>query len=250
MSKTRRNLLGRDPSGTHPCCLGLFAGRGAHSAGACCALCVKAEFRHRGQPGHHARTCPLNRQGTAAAAHPQACFSKWCSSTASRTSLQRPWGNQAHIQASTHTHTYTHTHTQTHIHTHTHTHARTYTHTNTNTRKYSQARTRTCTRRNTQTHAETHIQTPKHTGTHPHPHMHMHAHVACVMGFAKISASLATLPHLSFSTSTFALLLLRADKGDDLPTSKSVFLNLHFCSSFTHANTGDYLPTSKSKSVE
>jgi hypothetical protein len=35
------------------------------------AHCVEAEFRHRGQPGHHARTCLL-RQGTAAAAaaHP------------------------------------------------------------------------------------------------------------------------------------------------------------------------------------
>jgi hypothetical protein len=166
-------------------------GHEAHSAGACCALCVKAEFRHRGQPGHHARTCPLKRQGTAAAAHLHACFSKGCSSTASRAPLQRLWGQQGtHIQASTHIRA--HTRTQTH----THTYAHTYTHTNTNACEYSQVRTQTCscTRTNTQAHARAHIQTPKHTGTHTrtharthtrkHTHMHMHAHVARVMGFA------------------------------------------------------------------
>ena len=160
-----------------PCWLGLFAGHGVHSAGACCALCVEAEFRHRGQPGHHARTCPPNRQGTAAAAHPHACFSKGCSSTASRALLQRLWGSKAHIYRLACTYAHTHTRTHTHIHTHAHTYALTHT----NARKYLQARTRTytCTRTNTQTHrhthTHTHIQTPKHTGTHIRTNAHTHA---------------------------------------------------------------------------
>ena len=139
-----------------PCWLGLFAGHAAHGAGACRALCVEAEFRHRGQPGHHARTCPLNRQGRAAAAHPHACFSKGCSSTASCTPLQHLWGSKAHTQGHTRTHN-----------------AHTHTHTNTNAREYSQARTRMykCTRTNTQTHTRAHIQTLKHTGTQIHTHI-------------------------------------------------------------------------------
>ena len=134
-------------------------------------------LRHRGQPGHHARTCPLIRQGTAAAAHPYACFSKRCSSIASRASLQRLWGSKAHkyrhIQHA-HTRTHTHTHTYTYIHIHAHT----YTHTNTNARKYSQARTRTytCTRTNAQIHALSLIQTHKHTGTHTRTQTHTHTH--------------------------------------------------------------------------
>ena len=148
------------------CWLNLFAGHGAHSAGACCALCVEAEFRHCGQPGHHARTCPLNRQRTAEAAHPHACFSKGCSSTASHTLLQCLWGRKAHTYRLART--YAHTHAYIHIHTHAHT----YPNTNTNAHEYSQARTRmyTCTCTNTQTHARAHIQTPNHTGTHTHMH--------------------------------------------------------------------------------
>jgi len=171
--------------------------------GACCALCVKAMFIHCGQPGHNARTCPLSRQGSAAAAHPHACFSKGCSSTVSCTPLQRLWGSKAHTQTCTHTHTHAcpHTHTHTHIHTHAHTH------TITNTREYTQvrARTYTCTRTNTQTHARAHIHTHKHrhtrTHTRAHTHIHiciyMHACIARVMGFANFPALLATLPHLS-----------------------------------------------------
>ena len=125
------------------------------------ANCVEAEFRHPGQPGHHARTCILNRQGTTAAAHPHACFSKGCSSTASRAPLQRLWGSKAHtyglacIYAHTHTHMHAHTYTNTHknariltgAHTHTHAHAQ---HTDTRTRTHTNAQT------HRRTHARTH----------------------------------------------------------------------------------------------
>ena len=147
MSKTRRNLLGRDPSGTHPCCLGLFAGRGAHSAGACCALCVEAELRHCDQPGQHARTYPLNRQGTAAAAYPHACFSKGCSSTASRVPLQRLWGSKAHTYRLART--YAHTHAHIHIHTRRHTH--------------THIQTQTCANIHRLAHAQTHRHTQAYT---------------------------------------------------------------------------------------
>ena len=36
-----------------------------------------------------------------------------------------------------------------------------------------------------------------HTHTHTHTHVQMHAHVVRVMGFAKFSALLATIPYLS-----------------------------------------------------
>jgi len=204
-----------------PCWLGLFAGHGAHGAGACRALCVEAEFRHHGQPGHHACSCPLNRQGTAAAAHPHACFSKGCSSTASCTPLQHLWGSKAHTYRLTNTYARTHTHTRMHAHT--------YTHTNTNAREYTQAHTRTytCTRTNTRTHTRTSTHTNalthRHTHAHTHTHMHMHAHVECVMGFANFSASLATLPHLSFSVRRKILgLILKFVKG----TSPVCFVSL------------------------
>jgi hypothetical protein len=140
--------------------LGLFAGYGVHSSGACRALCVEAEFRHRAQPGQHARTCLLNRQGTAAAAaaHSHTCFSRGCSSKASCTPLQ---------------------HTLTRMQTHIHRRAC----------EYTQARTHT--------HAQTHMHAYTRANTHSHAHMHMHAHVARVMGFANFPASLATHPHLS-----------------------------------------------------
>ena len=139
--------------------LGLFAGHGAHSASACCALFAEAEFRYCGQPGHHARTCPLNRQGTAAAAGPSRLLQQMMLQHSITHTTAVSVGQQAH----------THTHAP-----HTHTHA--HTHTNTNACKYSQtqARTYTCTRTNTQTHRLAHIQTPKHTGTHTHTCICMH----------------------------------------------------------------------------
>jgi hypothetical protein len=95
--------------------------------------------------------CTFSRQGKAAAAHPHACFSKTCPSTAPCTPLQRMEGKEAtHRRARTHAHT--------HVHTHTHTH--TYTH--------------LCTRTRTHTYTKTHIHTCAHT----------HICVACVMGFA------------------------------------------------------------------
>jgi hypothetical protein len=106
---------------------------------------------------HRARTCPLNRQGTAAAAHSHACFSKGYSSTASRAPPQRLWG----IKAQTYRLARTYAHTRTHRHTYTHAHT------------YKRPNTRT------------------------HTHMHMHAHLARVMGFVNFLASLVTLPHLS-----------------------------------------------------
>jgi hypothetical protein len=148
---TRGNLLGRDPSGTRSVLAWTVRGAWSNVAGACRVLRAEAKFRHRGQPRHHACTCPLNRQGTAAAALPHACFSKDCSSTASCTPLQHLWGSKAH----THIHTCTHTHT--HAHAHTHTHAQTHRH------------TRVC----------THTCARIHECTYTHTHMHMHAHQGC-----------------------------------------------------------------------
>jgi len=163
---TRGSLQhGRDPSGLWFVLAWNDRRHGPHGAGACRALCVEAEFRHRGQPGHHARTYPLNRQGTAVATHPHACFSKGCSSTASCTPLQHLWGSKAHTQAHTHMHAHTHTHacthtykhkrvriltgphTHLHIHTRTHTNAQTHrhTHVHTNTRTHTRAHTCICT---------------------------------------------------------------------------------------------------------
>jgi hypothetical protein len=161
-----------------------------------CTLCVKQSSGIVASP-HHARTCPLNRQGTAAAAHLHACFSKGCSSTASCTPLQHLWGSKAHTCTHTHTcahaytrkHTHTHacacanTHRRTHIHTHahapTHRHTHAHTYTRTNTQAHKRAQTHTCAR------------------IHSHAHMHMHANVEHVMGLTNFSASLAMLPHLS-----------------------------------------------------
>jgi hypothetical protein len=56
----------------------------------------------------------LNRQGTAAAAHSHACFSKGCSSIASCAPLQHLWGSKAHTQAHARAHKRTHTRAHTH----------------------------------------------------------------------------------------------------------------------------------------
>ena len=150
-----------------PCWLGgLFEGHGAHSAGACRALCVEAEFRHRGQPGHRARTCPLK-------AHTQA-HTHTHSHACTCTHIYKH--KRACKYTQTRTHTYTCAHTQTHMHTRAHIH----------------------THKHTGTYARTHTHTHSHTHTHTHTHMHMHAHVARMMGFANISASLATHPHLPY----------------------------------------------------
>jgi hypothetical protein len=120
-------LLGRTLLERGPCWLGLFAGHGAHGAGACRALSVEAEFRHCGQPGHHARTCPLIRQRTAAAAHPHAYFSIGCSSTASYYYSSCEAARHTHKHAHAHT-THTNIQTQTHANTHRRAHARTHVH--------------------------------------------------------------------------------------------------------------------------
>jgi hypothetical protein len=175
------------------CWLGLFAGHGAHGAGACRALFVEAEFRHGGQPGR-LLTFPLNRQGTAAAAHPYACSSKGCSSTASCTPLQHLLGSTAHTHTRTHTNLNTNAHAYTHRHTHTHTY--------------------TCIHTNTRMHTHTNAQTHRHTHAHTHMHTHVHTHAyACTRcvrdGLRKISASLAVLPHLSLQLFCDNLCLLR-----------------------------------------
>jgi len=110
-------------------------------------LTMQAERTHFGGL-YNARTCPLNRQGTAAAAHPHACFSKGCSSTASCTPLQRLWGSKAH--------------TNTHIHSCACACAHTYTNTRANTHR----------RAHTQTHAQTH----RHARAHIHTHRHIDTH--------------------------------------------------------------------------
>ena len=148
------------------CWVGLLAGHGAHGAGACRSLCVEAEFRHRGQPGHHARTCPLNRQGiAAAAAHPHAYFSKGCSGTAS--CYCSICGAVRHTQAHTHIHTLTRMRMRKHIQTQTRAHiAHILTGANTHIHMH------TLKHRHTRAHKHTH----KHTGTHTHAYTRAHTH--------------------------------------------------------------------------
>ena len=187
MSMTRGSLLGQDPSRRGSYWHGLFACHGAHGAGACCALCVEAEFRHRGQPGHHASTCPLNRQGTAAAAtHPRPCFSEGYSSTASCTPLQHLWGSKMHTQTCLHTRAHTRTHV--HAHTRTHTYARAHTyklkmrariHTGARTHIHMHANKHTDTFASTHTPTQTHRHTCTHTYTHTCTHTCICMHMLC-----------------------------------------------------------------------
>jgi hypothetical protein len=184
------------------CWLGLFAGHGAHGAGACRARFVEAEFRHGGQPGHHARTCPLNRQGTAAAAaHPYACFSKGCSSTASCTPLQHLWGSKAHTRAhNAHTHMHTHTHACAHTYKHKRAQILTGAHTDVHMHTHKHTDTRVRTHTNAQTHRQAHTRAHTHTCTHMHT-----LTCTCTRAYACTRCAhdglrrifIATLPHLS-----------------------------------------------------
>jgi hypothetical protein len=109
-----------------PCWLGLFAGHGAHGAGACRALVVEAEFRHPAwAPSSH---LPSQQTG------------KSRSSTSSRPFQQRLLQHSAmHTTAAsvgrqdTHKGVPAHTHTCARTHAHMHAHVRTHT-TNTNAR--------------------------------------------------------------------------------------------------------------------
>jgi hypothetical protein len=127
-------------------------------------------FRHCGQPGHHARTCPiLLADREQQQQHILTPASTKPASTAPCTPLQRLWGCKAHAQTCTRTHTCTHT--------------------------------CAC------AHTYEHKRAQKHTGTFTHIHMHTHKHththtrthtcicVAHVMGIANFSASLVTLPY-------------------------------------------------------
>ena len=102
--------------------------REAHGACACRALCVEAVCSHCGQPAQRSHLpCPLNRQGTAAAAahlhakpapaqrHAHHCSVCWAA---------RNTHSRAHTRVRAHTHRQTHTHTHT-PHTDTHACART-----------------------------------------------------------------------------------------------------------------------------
>ena len=192
MLMTRESSLGRIQE-RGLCWLGLFAGHGAHGAGACRALCVEVKFRHRGQPGHHARTCS-QQTGNSSSSTSSHLLSKGCSSTASCTPLQHLLGSTAHTHTRTHTNLNTNAHSYTHRHTHTHTY--------------------TCIHTNTRMHTHTNAQTHRHTHAHTHMHTHVHTHAyACTRcvrdGLRKISASLAVLPHLSLQLFCDNLCLLR-----------------------------------------
>ena len=161
MSMTRGSLLGQDPSRRGSYWHGLFACHGAHGAGACRALCIEAEFRHRGSPGtmlapvflkdkeqqqqhilppasaqrhaYHCSICGAIRQThrrTRMRTHARTCI---------QTNTLANKNRRAH--AHTHAHAQTHRHTRAHIHTHKHTdtHMRThtYTHTCTHTRAHT-----------------------------------------------------------------------------------------------------------------
>ena len=105
------------------------------------AHCVfrQAEFRHRGLPGPHARTCPLSRQGTAEGAHPHACFSRGYFSTAPCTPLQFLWGSTTHTGVPAHTHAHVHTHRNTNVQEYTHRRAHKLTHARTQTQTHARA---------------------------------------------------------------------------------------------------------------
>ena len=182
-----------------------------------CTLCVKQSSGIVASP-HHARTCPLNRQGTAAAAHLHACFSKGCSSTASCTPLQHLWGSKAHTCTHTHTcahaytrkHTHTHacacahtynyklvriytqvrTHTQTHMHAHKHRHTHEHTYTRTNTQAHTRAHT----------HTHTHTCTRAHTLTRTHAYAYAYACTRCARdGLCQFSSVASDAPTLDIS---------------------------------------------------
>ena len=99
--------------GRSPCWLGLFAGHGMHIAGACRALRVKAEFRHRGT-----MLAPALSTDREQHAHTH---------------------TNTNAHANTHRHAHTHKHTDTHTHTLTRTHAHTYTCTHTRTHTHPHA---------------------------------------------------------------------------------------------------------------
>ena len=123
-------MLGWDPSGMQSVMAwsACEACHGSRVAGACCALCVEVVFRHCGQSGHNACTCPVLLAGkeqqqqqqhilTPAPAQRRAHHCSVC-------------GAERHTRACTHTgmrahtcaHMHKHMHTCTHTHTHTHTH--------------------------------------------------------------------------------------------------------------------------------
>ena len=147
------------------CWLGLFAGHGAHSAGACCALCVEAEFRHCSQPGHHAHTCPLNRQHILTPA-------------SAKDALAQHHARHCSVCGGSKAHTYrlARTYAHTHAHKHIHTRMRTHTHIQTQTR----ANTHRCAHKHAhahaQTHRHTHGRTYKRPNTQAHTRAHMHVH--------------------------------------------------------------------------
>jgi len=183
-----------------PCWLELFAGHGAHSAGACRALCVETEFRHPGQPGHHARTCPLNRDKEQQNQHILAPASAKATPAQHHVHHCSICGAARHTQTCLHTRTHVHVHTRTHACAHTCTHVCARAHnTNTNTRVYTHRRAHTHTHARAQTHRHTHARTHIHTCTCTHTLTRTHAYACtrCAMSFANFSASLATLPHLS-----------------------------------------------------
>ena len=151
----RGSMLGQDPLGTRPVLA--WTVRGAWSARCRCLL--RTVCRSRVQTSwHHARTCPLNRQGTAAA-HAHACFSKGYSSTAPCTPLPHLWGSKTHTQACLHTRAHTHAQTRTHAHAQTQTRAHTHTHTQT----HRHTRAHTCARIYARRHTHTHTCICTHT---------------------------------------------------------------------------------------
>ena len=137
-------------------------------------------FIHCGKPWHSCSHLPypLSRQGTAAAAHPHACFRKGCSRVASCTPASVG-------QQGTHSSIHTRTHNA-NAHTHAHTHTHTCTRTNTQTHTYARTHAHACAR--------------AHAHTHTHIHIRTYACVASIMSFVKFSAPLASLPHLTRDT--------------------------------------------------
>ena len=152
-------------------------GHGAHGADACRALLVEAEFRHRGQPG----TILAPALSTDREQQQQHILTQRLLQHSVLHTTAASVGQQG---------------------THRHAHARTHIQTN------SRVRIETC------TGAHMHMHTHKRTGTNTHTHIHVDAYMCahkrahmhtcnartrCAQnGFAKCSASLATLPHMCY----------------------------------------------------
>ena len=129
------------------------------------AHCVLKQSSYGGQPGHHARTCPLNRQGK-----------QQQHILIPDSAKDAPAKHHAHhcsvCGAARHTHRHTHTHSRMRTHRQIQKRARIHTCAHTNTQTHARTHTHAQTHRHTRAHTHTRarIQARTHTRTHTHTH--------------------------------------------------------------------------------